>query len=489
MRRLFGCFRGCCRSLNKYSIITLQRPFANKRRADMLYENFDFDEFTKLADAIYDEICIWDADMRVVYINDACYRHYGLAPDYFIGKTVEELMEREKLWYPTDVYATLDNKKPSIQRQRTFLGFDITTISVPIFDSFNNVKYIVQSCREDEKNLFAELAPLHMKNQPEEGHSRNVLVYKSPAMQEVVDQADTVAKTKASVLILGETGTGKTLLARHIHEFSDRADKPFINVNMASLNPNLIESEFFGYEKGAFTGARAGGKKGLLEAANGGTLFLDEIGDFPTDLQAKFLSVLQDEEFVPVGGSEPIKLDIRIISATNCDIGNMVEAGKFRMDMYHRLNTIEITMPPLRKRPEDIPIMTSFYLKAFNEKYERHVEVCKEVLQLFRSYKWPGNIRELSNVIERGVITSKDGLIRTKDLPECFFSVDNLKRPADTPSEEAAPDLELGFDRLMEDYEGKIIRAAYEENPSSRRLAEALGISQTKASKLIRKFI
>ena len=455
----------------------------------MLHKDFNLESFIKMADAIYDEICIWDSNMRVIYINDACYRHYGLTPDYFIGKTIEELMEREKLWHPTDVYATLDNKRPSIQRQRTFLGYDITTISVPIFDSYDNVQYIVQSCREDEKNLFAELAPLHMKEDQEEDHRRHALVYKSQAMQDVVDQANVVAHTKASVLILGETGTGKTLLARHIHEFSDRADKPFVNVNMASLNPNLIESEFFGYEKGAFTGARAGGKKGLLEAANGGTLFLDEIGDFPTDLQAKFLSVLQDEEFVPVGGSEPIKLDIRIISATNCDIENMIEAGKFRMDMYHRLNTIEITMPPLRKRPDDIPIMTSYYLKTFNEKYERHVEICKEVLQLFRSYKWPGNVRELSNVIERGVITSKNGLIRTKDLPECFFSVDNLKRPDAAPAADAAPDLALGFDRLMEDYEAKIIKAAYEENPSSRRLADALGISQTKASKLIRKYL
>lgn len=453
----------------------------------MLIDDFNFEDFVRLVDNIYDEVCIWDADMRVVYFNKACYRHYGKRPEEFVGKTLDELMGKEKLWYPSSVPDTINSKRPYIQKQRTFLGYEITTISVPIFDSHDNVKYIVQTCREDEKNLFNELTPLLNVEKRDEEHGCE-MIFSSAQMTELAEEARIVAMTKAPVLILGETGTGKTLIARYIHEHSDRADKPFVNINMASLNPNLIESEFFGYKKGAFTGASDGGKKGILEMANGGTLFLDEIGDFPCELQAKFLSVLQDEEFVPVGGTTPIKLDIRIISATNNDITKMIEAGKFRKDMYHRLNTIELTVPPLRERPEDILTLSSFFLKKFNAKYKRHAELSDEVIDIFENYSWTGNIRELSNVIERGIIRAANGIIRMNDLPESFFSVDNrLNRSHNADDREI--NLTEGFDSLMENHERRIVTEAYKKYPSSRKLAQALGITQTRATKLIKKHL
>lgn len=447
----------------------------------LLKDEFSFETFVELIDDVYDEIFIWDADMRVVYANKACYRHYGLRPEDFIGKSISEFTIQENLWTPTCVPDTVTEKKPVLQKQKTFLGTDIVTISVPIFDEHDNVKYIVQSVRDEPQFLFKELSPIRgTAAEMPEGQS---ILYKSALMKQVVDYGKRVAPTKAPILILGETGTGKTLLAKYIHEQSDRRDKPFININMASLSPSVIESEFFGYKEGAFTGASRNGKKGIFEAANGGTLFLDEIGEFPYELQAKFLHVLQENEFIPVGGTAPIKLDIRLICATNCDLQQMIDAGKFRKDLYHRINMLEITVPPLRKRKEDLLLLSAYFLNDFNKKYDRNVIFSDEVVDVFMKYLWAGNVRELSNVVERGVIISDHGTIRMRDLPESFFSMDNIK-----PVEHCALE-QMSYVEAMEQYEQALIQKAYLKYPSSRKLAKALQVSQATASRLIRKYI
>ena len=447
-----------------------------------LKDGFSLEEFVSLVDNIYDEICIWDADSRMVYINNACARHYGLKPEDFIGKKLTEMVGVDKLWYPSCVPDTANEKRPVIQQQKTILGQDIFTISVPIYDEAGDTKYILQSVRESYDYLYRELSPLRGVQPPESGGSQ--MVYRSEAMAEVTRYAQKLAATKAPILILGETGTGKSYLAKYIHQHSDRRDKPLVTINMASLSPSVVEAEFFGYTDGAFTGAKKGGKKGLLEAANGGTLFLDEIGDFPYELQAKFLHVLQEEEFTPVGGVKPIHLDFRLICATNCNLQKMIEAGKFRKDLYHRINMLEITVPPLRKRREDIRPLAEHFLESANRKYDRKVRISDEVWEAFSHYLWSGNIRELSNVIELGVLMAEaDDQITMRVLPESFFSMDHVKR---------APECQMpgkSLEEIMDHYEKGVIETAYRQHPSSRKLAEALRISQATASRLIRKYI
>lgn len=443
----------------------------------MLDEKLDFQKFVNLIDNVFDEIFIWDKNMRVVYANDACYRHYGFSPDYFIGRRLEEFSGTEFLWTPSLVPRTFRSKRPLIMHQKTLRGVDMVTISVPVFDEDGDVEYVVQSVRDAQEYLFREVESVTGDNQLPDGGD---IVYASESMKHIMEYLEKVAPTKAPILILGETGVGKTFLARHIHAMSDRRDKPFLTVNLASLSPSVIEAEFFGYAAGAFTGARREGKKGIFESANGGTLFLDEIGDFPCDLQAKFLHVLQDEEFIPVGGTKPIKLDVRMIYATNCDLRRNVEAGKFRKDLYQRINMMEITIPPLRERKEDLHLLAAHFLRTFNQKYHRNTYFSKEVTETFEKYQWGGNIRELSNSIERMVIVADEDALRVRDLPEGFFSVDYYQN-------DAGPQYDSAEDK--EEQKRRQVIEAYKTHPSSRKLAKALGVSQSTANRMIRRYI
>ena len=444
--------------------------------------DLDINTFVNLIDNVYDEICIWDANYRMIYINKACYRHYGLNPREMIDNTLDFFVDKENYWSPTSVNYIYEEKKPVIQKQKTFLGIDIETISIPILDEYGNVKYIVQSVRDSASSLYKRLAPIS-GIAVDEGNCNEKIIYKSFAMNSVVEYAKKVATVKAPLLILAETGTGKNIIAKYVHDKSQRKDKPFISINMASINPNMIESELFGYKKGAFTGANAGGKKGLFEIANGGTIFLDEIGELPFDMQAKILHVIQEEELIPVGGVQAVKMDVRILSATNCDLSKMVEAGKFRQDLYHRLNVFELTIPPLRNRQADIPLLTSHFLNIFNKKYSKCTGFSDEVIEVFMQYPWTGNVRELSNIVERCVLTTDGNEIKITDLPDSFFSIGHAKYD-NTPDVDDNP-----MDIAMAYHEEAIIKKAYDKYGSSRKVAAALQISQSKANRLIRKYI
>ena len=465
----------------------------------MKAEELNLETFIELIDNVYDEIFIWDENYACIYANRACYRHYGLQPEDFIGKSIHEWTTREKLWSPSCVINTFREKKPIIQKQKTILGIDIVTIAVPFFDAMGNVKYIIQSVRDSDQFLFKELEPLHTDEIMEDSDSpiSSEFIYRSKKMKQLLDYTLKIARTDASILIMGETGTGKSYLAKYIHQHSSRADKPFMSINMASLSPSIIETEFFGYSGGAFTGARKNGKKGIFEAANGGTLFLDEIGEFPYDLQAKFLHVLQEEEFIPVGETKPVKLDIRFICATNCDLERMIEAGKFRRDLYHRISLMEVTIPPLRERKEDISVFAAHFLNSFNTKYHKCTRLSEDVTRIFQNYLWTGNIRELSNVIERAVIIAENDCIMVENLPEAFFSVDNMNLSGKGDVSQSCQNSEGEqnyrrddtYQTALERWEEKMVREAYEANPSSRKLAKALNVSQSKANNLIRKYI
>ena len=243
------------------------------------------------------------------------------------------------------------------------------------------------------------------------------IIAQSPEMREVLENIALIAPSDATVLILGESGTGKELIANLIHECSRRAKKPFVKLNCAALTEALLESELFGHEKGSFTGATER-KQGRFELANGGSFFLDEVGEMSPTTQVKLLRVLQEQEFERVGGTEPITVDTRIIAATNKELDKEIETGRFREDLYYRLNVVPIQLPPLRERREDIPLLAEYFLKFYTKKNRREIrQILPEVLDVMMRYDWPGNVRELENTIERGVIIARSEYLTPEELP------------------------------------------------------------------------
>ncbi len=251
----------------------------------------------------------------------------------------------------------------------------------------------------------------------EQRYGMHQIIGRSKAMRRVLDMVDRAAPSKSTVLITGESGTGKELIAKAIHFTSPRKKGPFISVNCMALNPGVLESELFGHEKGSFTGAVAL-KRGRFELAHGGTLFLDEIGELSQDLQVKLLRVLQERSFERVGGAESISVDIRIVTATNKDLQAAVHSGQFREDLFYRLNVVQVPLPPLRERREDIPLLAAHFLKKFSEENAGHVKgFTADVIDYLTAYEWPGNVRQLENVVERCVVMAGDEMVRVDDLP------------------------------------------------------------------------
>ena len=268
----------------------------------------------------------------------------------------------------------------------------------------------------EHKELVEE--NLSLRQKLEDRYRFENIIAKSSKMQRVIEVIKVVAKSNATILITGESGTGKELVARAIHSQSDRRSKPFVAVSCAALPEGLLESELFGHEKGSFTGAHDQ-KKGKFEFANGGTLFLDEIGEMSANIQVHLLRVLEEKEFTRVGGNEPIRVDVRVLSATNKDLRKAIEKQEFREDLYYRLNVVNIELPPLRERKEDIPLLAEHFLHRFAAENRKEVtEFSPEVIESLLAYDWPGNIRELENSIERAIILSRDRSITTADLPQ-----------------------------------------------------------------------
>ena len=286
------------------------------------------------------------------------------------------------------------------------------------------------------------------------------------------------AWTDFAVLLTGETGTGKELFARAIHNASNRADKPMVSINCAAIPSELLESELFGYADGAFTGARKGGKPGKFQLANGGTLFLDEIGDMPLNMQAKILRTLQESEVEPVGGSGPVPVDVRVISATRQNLPKLIESGDFREDLYYRLNVINIEIPSLRERRGDILDLSNHFLSQLNQEFQRTTVLSPEVKRCFVSYQWPGNVRELDNVIKGAYATCDGFTIDLTDLPG------NMSLPKVSLLMESRKQLA----ELMNDYEREVILAVLRDKGGNcQRTAEELGIHRSALYKKMNK--
>jgi DNA-binding NtrC family response regulator len=304
----------------------------------------------------------------------------------------------------------------------------------------------------------------------------------SPLIRAAIQTAQKASATNSTVLILGESGTGKEVFAHTIHQWSPRRDKPFVVVNCVALSEHLLESELFGHEKGAFTGAHQA-KKGKFEAANGGTVFLDEIGDMPSSLQTKLLRVLQDHEFERVGGTRPISTDIRVLAATNCNLDEAVRAGRFRTDLFYRLNVIRIALPPLRERRQDIPALAQHFMARYAAETKRLVRrIAADAMGLLERHDWPGNVRELANTIERAVVLCAGEVITAADL-----ALPGAHPPA--PLSNAVPVGEAeGFHKQVNAYRRQVLLTALRRtNGNHTQAAKLLGLHRTYFLRLLQK--
>ncbi|HDR8176526.1 sigma-54 interaction domain-containing protein [Bacillus cereus] len=429
----------------------------------------------------FDEIFVTDEQGIVVRVNSTCERHYQLAAEELVGKHVKEL-QKDGIFYPSATLEVIEKKRPIELVQTTKSGEYLHVRTRPVFDDEGNLRRVISYSRDLTELYQLRQKVEEMDNQLKtykkelrETYEHEGLIFKSLAMQKIVDTIKKVSVVDSTVLVLGETGVGKSRLVRHLHEVSHRKNESFYEINCAALPTNLIESELFGYSGGSFTGANREGKKGLLESAHKGTLFLDEIGEMPLEIQAKLLQVLQEKTFRPIGGRELKKVDVRIVAATNRDLGEMVKQGTFRKDLYYRLNVIPIAIPPLRERTEDILPLIYHYLQQFNKKYGRDVKLAPSTLQMFVGYPWEGNNREIENVIERIVITVDD-VVTVEDLPLSM-------------QEAAVEQSGQSLYKMLEEVERNIILKAYKTYGSSYKVAEFLQISQSAATRKIKKFI
>ncbi|GAA3411548.1 sigma 54-interacting transcriptional regulator [Paenibacillus hodogayensis] len=431
----------------------------------------------KILDHSSDEIFVVDGNKRIVYVNGVCERHYGLKPADVIGKNVMDLYA-EGYWTPSIIPDLFQSKKTTTMKQTTYLGTELITTAVPLLNGDGDIELAVITSQQmlHYKRVVQGAEESGEKEGEEGANPAASIITNSAKMKQILKLCQKVAPIDSTILIQGESGTGKGVLAHYIHAISNRRKGTFLTINCAAIPEELLESELFGYEQGAFTGATRSGKPGLIEAANEGTLFMDEIGELSLKLQAKLLQVIQEHEFIPVGGRKTKKVDIRIIAATNRNLQEMVQQKRWREDLYYRLNVIDIKIVPLRERREDITPLTYYFLNKFNKKYGTNQLISEDVIALFNHYPWPGNLRQLEHLIERLVITT-DSVIEVQDLPDLF---QKYTAAAARPS---------ALDAALEELERSMVTSAYQRLQSSRKVAAELAISQTKASRLIRKYV
>jgi len=346
--------------------------------------------------------------------------------------------------------------------------------------------YLLKPCKNEEILLTVEKAMAYarlqtenaaLRRQLEAGQDREI-IGASPSVRRLLDEIAHVAPARASALIVGETGTGKELVARALHRASPRAKGPLVSINCAAFAENLLESELFGHERGSFTGANER-KRGLFEIADGGTLFLDEIGEFPLRLQPKLLRVLQERRFRRLGGTAEIESDVRVVAATHRDLGTMLADGAFREDLYYRLNVVTLQVPPLRERPEDVPLLALHFLRRYARELDRPgITFHPETVAALQGYSWPGNVRELQNAIERGVLFCTGDTLHLHDLPS------PLNEDRSAPSIPSFPALPESLDRplpaMMDEVEKEFIRRALvQARGVQAQAAELLGVSRS----------
>ena len=458
------------------------------------------DQIIPILNVITDAVFIDDADGICQWCNDACEEMYNIEYDEIVGRHVEDL-EKSGIFTPSVTRRVLEEKREITIIHENRFGRRLLTTGSPVFVPMTSGEWVaagegrysrtiafvlttsrditqISTVQEQPDTPGSALLKAGNLDVPEDVGS-SFIVSESEAMHNVMALTKKLASVNTTVLITGESGVGKGLIARRLHEEGVRWKKPFVTVNCGAIPENLIESELFGYVAGAFTGSRADGKQGLFEAAQDGTIFLDEISELPLNLQVKLLQVIQERQITPVGGTRPIPVDVRIISATNRNLEELVKAGRFREDLYYRLNVVPINVPALRERPADIIPLIQMNIARCNRELGETKSISPVALSILLKYPWPGNIRELQNIIERLVITTSHNVITEDDI---FIFI-----------KEAAEDNQINYAdtslaAALERAEKEILSRALENYKSTRAIARVLKVSQPTIVRKLNKY-
>ena len=447
-------------------------------------------EYLTILESLHDDLVIVNADGHIATVLPNFKHFYGIPADEILNNTVYEL-EEKKIFNPSIAARVIKSGQRETLLQKTAAGKYLICTAIPINDSKGNLTKIISFSRdvteyEKLKLQYAKLESMikyyssevnRLKEQKPD--SSSILICESKEMKKTMNIINRMAQFDASILFTGESGTGKTIYAKALHDKSPRSKKAFVELNCGSIPENLFESELFGYEKGAFTGANDTGKSGWIEEADGGTLFLDEIADMPMTMQVKLLKTLDNKTITHVGGTSEIKVDFRLITATNKDIQQLIRDGKFREDLFFRINVMPIEIPPLRNRQADIFPLIKYFMKQNQEKYSVEKGISSAAIDTLIQYSWPGNVRELENLIERLFLSVEDYMINIDDLPI-------YAQPASDNN------IILDPGQTLPDYlariERKVILDTYDKYHNTTKVAKALGISQSSVSVKLKKY-
>ncbi len=485
----FGPIRGQHGNVTGIIIVLQDLPFIESMAVELEYVKDLNTDLQGILSSIYDEILVVDEKgVLLRYSGNLIKDFWEIDKEQLIGINLMEL-EHEGTFFSKIVKMVLERQKKVSVTQESRSGKNVLAVGNPIYDDAGELERIVIALRDITETVMLKEELRHAKKMSEQykkelEHLRvekmlsknHQVVYSSEKIENVMKYIGKIAGTSSTVLLTGESGVGKEVFARAIYELGPRRNQPFIKVNCGAIPETLLESELFGYEKGAFTGANASGKPGFFQMADKGILFLDEIAEMPLSLQVKLLRVLQEREVIPIGGSEVVEIDVQIIAATNKNLEKMVEEGTFREDLYYRLNVIPLHIPPLRERQEDIPLLSLHFLQKFNEKYGRNNQLSQDALDVLESYAWPGNVRELQNIIERVSVTSDEELIDS-------YQITPLLKKGKKNFVQRQINRIIPLKEATKALEEQLIKMAMDEYKTTSLAAKALGVSQSTISR------